>query len=265
MLRVTCDQVVAALQAVGVCSGDGLLIHSAIQYLGRPVEGLETYWAAFWQVLGEDGTLATPAFNFAFARGEPYDPQTTPSVGMSVFSEYVRQRPEARRTSHPMQSLAVVGRYAVDLASRDTPSAFDPGSPFERMVQLGFKVLLLGADIDAVSMIHYSEQRLQVPYRYWKEFTGQVRTGGEWQERTYRMYVRDMAMDVHLTLHPVMETMRQRLQWQETTLNYGKIASFHLMDFVTVLEEFLCADPWSLTLNREEAISRKYYSAGYSK
>jgi aminoglycoside 3-N-acetyltransferase len=198
------------------------------------------------------GTFCVPTFNFAFARGEPYDPGATPSQGMGVFSEYVRQRPEARRTSHPMQSLAVVGYYADDLAGRDTPSAFDPGSAFDRMLELDFKLLLMGAEIRSVSILHYSEQRANVPYRYWKDFRGQVLTSQGWQERTYRMFVRDLEMDPRLTLDPVQTVLEERKQWVSHPLNYGNISVCRLVDLVVATDEFLSADPWSLMLNREE-------------
>ncbi len=120
------------------------------------------------------GTLVVPTFNFSFARGESYDPKVTPCEGMGAFSEYIRQHPKALRTPHPMQSLAIIGHSAEDLSGRDTASAFDPGSAFERMLELDFRLLLLGADIQAVSMVHYSEQRAAVPYRYWKDFTGKI-------------------------------------------------------------------------------------------
>jgi aminoglycoside 3-N-acetyltransferase len=267
--EATREQIVRALQQAGVKPGDGLLVHSAIQYLGRPVGGVEMYFKAMNEALSpgssplddqqndsthepdsQVGTLAVPTFNFAFARGEPYDPLRTPSQGMGVFSEYVRQLPEAQRTPHPMQSLAVTGRFAGDLAGRDTLSAFDPGSAFERMLDLGFKLLLLGADIQAVSMLHYSEQRAQVPYRYWKEFTGEVRRPSGWEEHTYRMFVRDLDLDPQIDLHPVQEVLQGRGQWSEIKLNYGKISSCRLEDFVSCVDEFLAKDPWSLVTNR---------------
>ncbi len=74
------------------------------------------YLEAILEVIGPEGTLIVPTFNFGFAKGEPYDPLTTPSVGMGAFSEFVRRLPGALRTSHPMQSIAVVGRWAADLA-----------------------------------------------------------------------------------------------------------------------------------------------------
>jgi aminoglycoside N3'-acetyltransferase len=152
-----------------------------------------------------------------------------------------------------MQSLAALGRYADDLAARDTPSAFDPGSAFAEMLALGFKIILLGADIDAVSMIHYSEQRLNVPYRYWKDFSGPIKTAAGWEERTYRMFVRDMALDPHLTLHPVRDELQAQGAWSEVSLNYGKIALIPMQPFVAMVDRFLAADPYSLMLNRPDA------------
>jgi aminoglycoside 3-N-acetyltransferase len=262
MRQVTQAQVLDALQSVGVRPGDGLLVHSALHFLGLPVGGIDTYFQAICAVLdGEnckegqlvDGTLAVPTFNFAFARGEPFDPQATPSAGMGALSEYVRLHPQAQRTPHPMQSLAIIGRHAADLASRNTPSAFDPGSAFERMLELDFKLLLLGADIQATAMLHYCEQRANVPYRYWKDFTGQVNTSQGWQTRSYRMFVRDMDIDPKIELYPVQAVMEERQQWSSAPLNYGRVSLCRLNDFVVAVDEFLQRDPWSLVINRPPA------------
>jgi aminoglycoside N3'-acetyltransferase len=256
MLQVTADQVVAALQATGVQPGDGVLVHSAIQYLGQPLGDVGIYYTALCQALDihpgnpGSGTLAVPAFNFAFARGEPFDPQTTPSAGMGALSEYVRLRPEALRTPHPMQSLAVVGRYAADLAGRDTPSAFDPGSAYERMLELDFKLVLLGASIQAVSMLHYSEQHAAVPYRYWKAFRGDYHTARGWEQRTYRMFVRDLQVDPKIELYPVQRTLEEQGKWQSASLNYGQVACCRLVDFVAEVDRCLDQDAWLLVTNR---------------
>jgi len=256
MLQVTTEQAVAALQATGIMPGDGVLVHSAIQYLGQPLGGVGMYYTAFCQALDihpdnpDSGTLAIPAFNFAFARGEPFDPQTTPAIGMGALSEYVRQRAEARRTPHPMQSLAVVGRYAADLAGRDTPSAFDPGSAYERMLELDFKLLLLGASIQAVSMLHYCEQRAEVPYRYWKTFTGSYRMPHGWEQRTYRMFVRDLQLDPKTELFPVQSALQEQGKWQSVPLNYGQVACCRLVDFVAEVDRCLEQDAWQLVTNR---------------
>jgi aminoglycoside N3'-acetyltransferase len=170
---------------------------------------------------------------------------------MGTFSEYVRKLLEAQRTRHPLQSLAAIGRYAADLAGRDTLSAFDPGSAFERMLELGFKLLLLGADSRAISMFHYSEQRANVPYRYWKNFTGPVKMPDGWRTRTYRMFVRDLELNPQLTLEPVVAYMQRRGEWHSLPLNYGRVTVCTLADFVAAADQFLLVDPWSLVENRK--------------
>jgi aminoglycoside 3-N-acetyltransferase len=265
MKSITPAEILAAFHKLGLQAGDYLLVHSAIQYLGRPEGGVGIYFNALCEILNIPsplyslpstslsslkGTLAVPAFNFAFARGEPYDPQNTPSTGMGVFSEYVRLQPGVRRTSHPMQSLAVIGSAAQDIASLDTPGAFDDGSAFERLLQLDCKILLLGADIDAISMLHYSEQRARVPYRYWKEFRGLVNTSTGWQERTYRMYVRDLDLDPRLTLKPVKDMLENQGQLKSMPLNYGTISVLKARDFVAAVDACLARDPWALVTNR---------------
>jgi aminoglycoside 3-N-acetyltransferase len=254
MRNVRKGQVVALLNGLGLSAGDGVLVHSALQFLGRPEAGPETYYAALCELLGIPpepaepqqavGTLAVPAFNFAFAEGNPFDPSTAPAQGMGVFSEYVRTRPGALRTPHPLQSLAVIGRHAAELAGRDTPSAFDPSSAFERLLELDFKVLLLGADIQAVSLLHYSEQRLGVPYRYWKDFSGLVRTGETWETRTYRMYVRDLQLDPQLKIYTIQDLLEARGQWRSAPLNYGQLVVFKARDFVAAADELLAHDRW---------------------
>jgi aminoglycoside 3-N-acetyltransferase len=249
MLEVTQAQVLAALQALDIRAGDNLLVHSAVQFLGRPLSGIGMYLQALCAAIGARGTLAVPVFNFAFARGERYDPQNTPSSTMGVFSEYVRQQPGARRTSHPLSSLALIGPLADDLASLDTPGAYDPGSAFERLLQLDFKLLLLGASVQAVSIVHYSEQRLGVPYRYWKDFHGLVRTPLGWEPRSCRMFARDLQIDPQLDLHPIEKRLRERGLWREEPLNYGLLSACRLVDFVAVTDALLAEDPWTLVTN----------------
>lgn len=263
MREVTLAQVLEALERVGVQPGDGLLVHSAIQFFGRPHGGIGIYLSALRKALGlpGQGTLAVPAFNFGFARGQAYNPASTPSEGMGVFPEYIRQQPEAMRTSHPMQSLAILGVHAAELSRLDTASAFDPGSAFERLVELDFKLLLLGADIQAASIVHYSEQRAAVPYRYWKSFQGQIETSHTdttqgVEPQTYRMFVRDLDLDAHLDLHPIQHALQRRGQWSSTNLNYGTIAVCRLQDFVRTADALLAADPWALVGNRAVATQR---------
>ncbi len=250
MLETSPEQVLQTLQALDLQPGDGLLVHSALQFLGRPQGGPAMYLTCLQTVLGPQGTLAAPAFNFGFAKGLPFDPANTPSQGMGILSETIRTAPNAYRTPHPLQSLALLGKHAQALSTCDTLGAFDDDSAFARLLELDFKLLLLGADIQAASMVHYSEQRAAVPYRYWKDFTGLVRTPDGWQQRTYRMFARDLTLNPQLVLRPIQNLLEQRQQWRSVPLGYGQVCSCRLQDFVNATDELLRQDPWILVSNR---------------
>jgi aminoglycoside N3'-acetyltransferase len=250
MLETSPEQVLQILHKLDIRPGDGLLVHSALQFLGRPQGGPTMYLNCLQTVLGPQGSLAAPAFNFGFAKGLPFDPAQTPSQGMGVLSETIRTAPGAYRTPHPLQSLALLGKYAPMLAACDTVGAFDNDSAFAKLLELDFKLLLLGADIQAASMVHYSEQRAAVPYRYWKDFTGLVRTSNGWQQRTYRMFARDLTLNPQLALQPIQNLLEQRQQWQSAPLGYGQVCLCRLQDFVTATTDLLRQDPWILISNR---------------
>jgi aminoglycoside 3-N-acetyltransferase len=198
------------------------------------------------------GTIVVPTFNFSFAQGEDYNPQTAPSVNMGAFSEYVRQQPAARRTSHPLQSFAVIGADTDLLVGLDTRCAFDDGSAVDHMVRHDYKLLLLGADIQAAAILHYSEQRVGVPYRYWKDFNGKILRNDTWEFAIYSMYVRDMEMDARLEIYEVETVLREEGKWSSVDLNYGKISLVSLVNFVEVTSGLLQADPWCFVTNKPE-------------
>ncbi len=256
MNEVTRQQVVERLREVGIGPGDGVLVHAAIQYLGRPVGGVGLYGSAFQDVLGETGTVVVPTFNFGFARGIPFDRLNTPSEKMGVFAEHIRRLPEAVRSPHPMQSVAAVGRHAADLAGRDTPSAFDPKSAFERMLDLGFKMVLLGADIQVASIVHYTEQKHQVPYRCWKDFSGTVIEDGTERPAVCRMYARYLELDPRTDFEPLQRRLEAEGRWRQTKLNYGVVAACSLRDVVDAAEALLAEDPWALLGNGAEVRQR---------
>lgn len=256
MLELTAQVLEQALIQLGIKPGDGLLVHSAIQMLGKPAEGVRTYLDIIQKLTGEDGTLVVPTFTLDYPTTQVYDRQTTPSKDMGSFSEYVRQLPGVLRSSHPLQSVAACGFYAQDLTGRDTPSAFEEGSIFARMLELDFKLLLLGAGIQAASMVHYCEAKANVPYRHWKDFTGRVNQDGHWIQKTYRMYARIMEIDPRLELQPIQIELEDIHAWREVPVNYGVVAVCRLRDFVTVTDELLSKDPWILISNSSEAKER---------
>ena len=60
--------------------------------------------------------------------------------------------------------MAAIGRLAEELtANHSLHEGYGPGSPLERFVQHGGRVLLLGAPLDAVTVLHYAEAIAAIP------------------------------------------------------------------------------------------------------
>lgn len=249
MLELTEALLDGSLRQLGIESGDGLLVHSAIQMLGKPTDGIKTYVDVFKKVIGDKGTLVVPTFTLDYPKVQVYDRNKTPSKGMGNFSEYVRLSDGALRTSHPLQSVVALGQYAVDLTERDTLSAFEDGSVFARMLELDFKLLLLGAGIQAASMVHYCEVKARVPYRKWMDFPGRVYQNNHWVQKSYKMYARILEIDPQLELQPIQLELERCGTWHEVMVNYGKIACFKMSDFVNTCLSLLEKDPWILVSN----------------
>ena len=63
------------------------------------------------EILGEDGTLVVPTFNYSFTQGDVFDIRHSPS-SVCVISEYFRNRTGVVRSSDPIFSVAAKGRHA---------------------------------------------------------------------------------------------------------------------------------------------------------
>lgn len=251
MKRYTLDDLDDALDAVGVAAGDVVMIHSSLLALGRldgrPADdAVPAIAGRLIDHLGPRGTLVVPTFTFSFCKGLPFDCQGTPAEIMGQLSEYVRMLPGARRSPHPMQSVAALGPLAADICRNDTPSAFDPGGAFARLTERGAKLLMLGTSMEAASFVHLAEQWAGVPYRFWKDFSGEYVDGGVSRSRTYRMYVRDLTANTEITVAPIASALTARGQLFEARLGAGWLTSCRFPDFLAAALDLLRPDPTCL-------------------
>ncbi len=242
---------------LGIDKGDVLLVHNSLMNFGFPSDArLQEVPAKIYEYLmntiGPEGTLAVPVFNFDFCNGIPFNLKETPSKNMGVFSEYVRLRPEAKRSRHAMQSLAVVGKYADYIVENDTASSFSPEGPFDRLLKLDGKILLLGADINSVSMIHWVEEKLQVPYRYWKTFKGLYSDENGQKQKAYQMYVRSLDLNPRLKMDFIEKELKKRNMLKEEKVGAGFIKAFKIKDFVNIAETFIRRNPYFFVSNHPD-------------
>ncbi len=152
---------------LGLKPGQMVLVHSALRTVGDIEGGPGAVADALLEILGPTGTLIVPTFTFAHeAEKNPViDPRSDRSE-MGIFTETVRLRPDAARSTAFRHSVAAIGRRAGLIASVDpTLSAFDLRSTFGVLLGLNTQVVLLGVTYSSSTSHHFAEWVCDVPYR----------------------------------------------------------------------------------------------------
>jgi aminoglycoside 3-N-acetyltransferase len=171
------------------------MVHTRMSALGWVVGGSETVVRALLEALGPDGTLMAYASwaehvyrpsDWPVDRRKAYvaePPVFHPATG-AVDPEYgriperVRTWPGALRSPHPEAGVVAVGARAPWLVERHPPDdGYGADSPFARLVQDGGQVLMLGAPLDTVTLLHHAEAIARVPER--RRVTYRVRVAGD--------------------------------------------------------------------------------------
>jgi aminoglycoside N3'-acetyltransferase len=178
------NQLARELTALGLRRGDCVMMHSSLSALGPVDGGAETVVDALRDAIGSEGTLIVPAFrDNVWADGENFtnsDCDCDSADGLchsqqpgfqGVIAEAVRRRRGSLRSCHPTHSWIALGLAARDLliGHRQSPTMCGPGNPLEELVRRNGCLLLLGVQVNTVTLWHYYEERLRVPYlgHYW--------------------------------------------------------------------------------------------------
>lgn len=154
------------------------------------------------RIVGEDGMLLFPMYNWDFCKGIMFSYKNTRSKVGALNNFVFDHRKEFRRTRHPLYSLMVWGRDMDYLCSLDNQEAFGLNSPFSYLQKKNAKQLSLGVDMSVgLTYCHYVERLENVPYRHHKFFLGEYEDEvGVTELRTYSHYVRDMSLNYEETL-----------------------------------------------------------------
>lgn len=207
---LTFDKLVNEFQAIGLEAGDTLLVHSSYKSFGGIDGGPQTIIDALTHVLGDEGTLIIPTFNFDFCKGQPWDVRETPSK-MGIITELARKDPRSRRVFHPIYSFAILGRQADYLTKDRYKSSYERGSVFGKLRELDGKIMVIGLSYnDSMTFFHHVEELEGVDYRYLKTFTGMVTDeDGNTYEDSFQMLVRDIEQGVETMVDPMGELAEQ--------------------------------------------------------
>ena len=234
----------AEFDALGLTAGDVVLVHSAYKSLGGVEGGPDAVLDALLSVLGPEGTLILPTFNFDFCKGAPFHLGSTPSR-MGILTELGRRRAGSRRILHPIYSFAVLGRLAEELGGLRYKSSYGPDSLFAKLRELDGKLMILGLSYtNSMTFFHHVEEMEGVDYRYRKEFTGEVTDGsGRTYRDTFSMMVRDLARGVITAVDPMGEIMEREGVVSIRTIGEATVKLMRAQDVYRITAREMKRDP----------------------
>jgi aminoglycoside 3-N-acetyltransferase len=163
------------LEALGLGAGDAVMVHAAMSRVGRLLNGPDALVAALLDAVGPTGTvLAYTDWDGAYdellddegrvpdpwrEHVPPFDPAASRAIrDNGILPEFVRTTPGARRSGNPGASVAALGARADWFTSdHSLDYGYGEGSPFARLVEAGGKVLMAGAPLDTMTLLHHAE------------------------------------------------------------------------------------------------------------
>ena len=191
---VTRSRLVADLHRLGLEPGVAM-VHASLSSLGWVVGGSQTVVEALLECLGRAGTLCAqaswedipfghadwpPAWRDAYEAELPaFDPALSAAAAYEGrLTERIRTWPGARRSANPGAGLAAAGARADELtAGHRLDDGFGMATPYARLVDWHAQVVLLGAPLRAISLLHHAEAVARAPKR-WTTYRLPVRGRG---------------------------------------------------------------------------------------
>lgn len=176
---LTKSELVQQLITFGLLAGDCIYLKVSMRELGAVDGGARTLLEAVHQVVGKEGTIVCssfiPVYTTSFLRFHPWvkADRSTLSYAGAVANEILLY-PGARRSSHPIQKFAAIGKMAsflVDGHNEDS-YAYDV---FRKMAEIGGKTLKIGSDDKvhgagtthvAIGLLGFRQKRSRVGVRF---------------------------------------------------------------------------------------------------
>ena len=162
-----------SFKELGVGRGDVLVLQSSYKGCGEIEGGPDGLIDALMDLLGPEGTLIMPAYNFTqWTSNHYFDVLETPSE-VGIITEVFRNRENVGRTAHPIHSLSVWGKYKEELVNIQCSKSFGEDSVFAKLIEYNalYSTIGLGSKMPFLPC-HYTEDILNVTYRRPKDFGG---------------------------------------------------------------------------------------------
>ncbi|HWJ74477.1 MAG TPA: aminoglycoside 3-N-acetyltransferase [Kaistia sp.] len=166
---------------LGLRAGDAVMVHASMGRVGRLLNGPDALIGALLDTVGREGTiLAYADWDGAYddlldqegrmpdhwrSHVPPFDPLRSRAIRHNgILPEFLRTTRGALRSGNPGASIVAIGARAGELtADHRLDYGYGEGSPFAKLVELGGKVLNVGAPLDTMTLLHHAEHLARLP------------------------------------------------------------------------------------------------------
>jgi len=177
--------------ALGLVPGDAVLVHAGLRAVGPVLGGPDALIGSLRDAIGPDGTilaycdwnyddrdLPDPALRVHVPPFDPLASRATRDNG--AFPELLRTTPGARRSASPGASCAALGGKADwFVADHALDYGYGPQSPFGKLVARGGKVLMLGAPLDTMTLLHHAEHLADIAHKRLRRYEAPILVDGQ--------------------------------------------------------------------------------------
>jgi aminoglycoside 3-N-acetyltransferase len=251
------NDIVETLFKVGVSKGDAVCVHSFLGAFGKiEQDSVETVIKSLKESVGEYGTVLVPTFNYDFCQSAFYDPSLA-QCQVGKLGEIFRNSLGVSRSYHPVYSHAVFGFDKSYFIKDLSTSGFGFGSIFEKMHKKNIRLIGFGVSMNYFTFLHYIEEKMQVPYRFYKEFLGTIRDSSG--ERNYKTQIYSRYLNtkpqIEFNLTQFENEMISQNILKKETLGRGLIYSILTKDLYEFTVDKVKQNPFALLKTRVEIIN----------
>ena len=182
-LWVTKEELLGQCLRLGLVPGDLIMVHASLKAVGEILGGPDILIEALRETIGAKGTMMMYAGcqmpfddlgrgiydideeNFILQNCPPFDPNTArASRDFGALAEFFRSTPGVCCSINPSCRMAAVGERSSWLLSQHPLNyGMGKGSPLEKLCEADGKLVLIGSDLDAVTLLHYAEAIASIP------------------------------------------------------------------------------------------------------
>ena len=241
------DDLFKTLERLGVKQADTLLVHSSLFALGLPSDNIvnldEFYYKALREYVGEQGTLIFPAFTYSYCKGQSFDIKNTQSA-VSSLANYCIHKHIGYRSADALFSYIIDGLDAPNLKFSNVCFDIEDGIA-GYMLDKNARVLMLGVGFAWLTAFYSVDQKLKVPYRFFKEFKGTTVYDTHECESSFYYFCRALCDNTVNNNDTIDTTLAQHGDKTMTvTLGRGSVSSALLSDLFFIFESYVKQDPW---------------------